>query len=95
MATECASTGSLVRGVTGGEDAHLSGQLRRHVEDDLAVVDQPVRKVAADTVAALHRPHPLREPAPGLQHLRIASVIRAIPTLHHYLTAFIDDLDRG
>jgi hypothetical protein len=71
------------------------GQLRRDIHNGLTVVDQPVRQMLADAVAALHRPYPLREPAPGLQHFRVADVIRAIPTLRPCLTVFVDDLDCG
>jgi hypothetical protein len=39
--------------VAGGEDPHLRGQLRRHVEDDLTVVHEPVRNVLPDAIAAL------------------------------------------
>jgi hypothetical protein len=47
--------------VTGGEHPHLRRQLRRHAGDHLAVMDQAVRQVPADAVAALHRPDPVRE----------------------------------
>jgi len=47
--------------VSGGEHPHLRGQLRRHAGDGLAVMDQAVRQVPADAVAALHRPDPVRE----------------------------------
>jgi len=81
--------------VAGREDAHLRGQLRRHINDGLTVVDQPVREVLADTVGALYRPHPLREPASGLQHLGVAGIIGAIPASRPCLTAFVHNLDRG
>jgi hypothetical protein len=41
--------------VTGGEHPDPCGELRRHIDDGLAVVDQPVRDVLADAVAALDR----------------------------------------
>jgi hypothetical protein len=47
--------------VASGGHPHLRGQLRRHAGDDLDVMDQAVRQVPADAVAALHRPDPVRE----------------------------------
>jgi hypothetical protein len=46
-------------------------------------------------VAALHRPHPLGEPAAGGKHLRIAGVVGAIPADREYPAALVDDLDGG
>lgn len=48
-------------------------KFRRHVQHGLAVMDQPVHDMPTDAVAALHRPYPLGEPAPGRQHFRIAN----------------------
>jgi len=55
--------------VAGGEHPHLHRQLRRHVAHRFAVMHQPVLDVFADTVAALHHPHPIGEPSALGQHL--------------------------
>ena len=65
--------------VAGGEDPHLRGQLRRHVDDDLTVVHEPVRDVPADAVAALDRPDPVRVPAARGEHLGVAGLVGAEP----------------
>jgi hypothetical protein len=70
--------------VAGGEYPHLRRQLRRHIQNDLAVVDQAVRDVLADAVAALNRPLPVSEPAPGHQHFRVTTLIGAEFSRHDY-----------
>ena len=65
--------------VAGGEHPDLRRQLRRHVEHRLTVVDQAVRDVLADAVAALDRPHPVSEPAARGEHLRVAGLVGAEP----------------
>ena len=62
--------------VARGEHPHLRCQFRRHIQHCLVVVDQPVGDMPADAIAALHRPHPVTEPAPRCQHLGITKLIR-------------------
>lgn len=81
--------------VTGGEDPHLRGQLRRHIDHALPVVDQPVRDVFADAVAALDRPDPLVELPAGFEHLAIPGLVGAVPANGLDLAVFVDDLNRG
>jgi hypothetical protein len=81
--------------VAGGEHPHLSRQLRRHIQDDLAVVHQAVRQMPADAVAALHRPDPGRELSRRRQHLGITSLVRAVRPGRQHRGLLIDDLDRG
>jgi len=81
--------------VAGGEHPHLRGQLRRHIDDGLAVVHQAVRQVPADAIAALHRPDPVREPPGRGQHFRIPGLVRAIPARCQYYRPLAGDLDRG
>ena len=57
--------------VAGVEQPDPGGELRRDVDDVLAVVEQPLRQRPAGAVAALDRPDPL---GPGLRRsLRIAA----------------------
>jgi hypothetical protein len=49
--------------VSGRQHPHPGGQLGRHVQDVLAVSDQPLGQWPAHPAGALHRPAPLR---PGL-----------------------------
>jgi hypothetical protein len=51
----------------GVEDPHPGGQFRRHVQDGLAVGDQPLGDVPPDAGASLDRPDPVRELAAGRQ----------------------------
>ena len=81
--------------VASGEHPHLRGQLRRHAGDGLAVMDQAVRQVPADAVAALHRPDPVRERPRRGQHFRIPGLVRAVPARRQHYCPLIDDLDRG
>jgi hypothetical protein len=64
--------------VAGGEHPHLRGQLGGHVKDGLAVVDQAVRQVPADAVAALDRPDPVRELTRRGQHLGVPVRVCAV-----------------
>ena len=81
--------------VPGGEHPHLRGQLRRHAGHDLAVMNQAVRQVPADAVAALHRPDPVRELPRRGQHVRIPGLVRAVPARRQHYRPPVDDLDRG
>ena len=58
-------------------------------------MDQAVRQVPADAVAALHRPDPVCEHTGSSEHLRIAGLVRAIPARCRYYRPLVDDLDRG
>jgi hypothetical protein len=81
--------------VAGREHPHLRRELRRHIQDGLAVMDQPVRDVPADTVTALHCPYPVGEPAPGRQHLGVAGLIGAEFTGPDLVASIVDNFDRG
>jgi hypothetical protein len=93
MATECASTGSLLRGVAGGEHPHLRRQLRRHIQHGLTVVDQPMGDVLADAVTALHRPGALAVAPPSGEHGGVAGLVRAVAARREDPAAVVDDLD--
>ena len=67
--------------VAGREHPHLGRQLRRHIDHGLAVMDQAVRDVFADAVAALDRPHPFSERRACGEHLRVAGLVGAEPAL--------------
>ncbi len=60
--------------VAGGVDPYLRGEFRGDVEDGFTVVDQSVREVAADAVAALDRPDPIVESLSSTEHFRITGV---------------------
>ena len=94
-ATECAPDRVGLAAVAGGEHPHLRGQLRRHVKDDLAVMDQAVRQMPADAVAALHRPDPVRELTRRGEHLGVSRRVRAVLPRRQHPGLLIDDLDRG
>jgi hypothetical protein len=81
--------------VASGEHPHLRGQLRRHAGHGLAVMNQAVRQMPADAVAALHRPDPVREPPGRGQHLGVPGLVRAIPARRQHRGLLVDDLDRG
>ena len=51
--------------LAGREDPGPRRQLRRDVDDLLAIGQQPQRDVAADAAAALDRPDPVRPPLAG------------------------------
>jgi hypothetical protein len=57
-------------------------------------VDEAVREVFPDAVAALHRPHPVIELPPGGEQLRIPGAVSAEAALAQHHGAFVDDLDR-
>jgi hypothetical protein len=71
--------------VAGGEDPYLRRQPGGHIQDRLAIGDEPVRDVPAGPVAALNRPDPVTELPPGPEHFRIASLVSAIPAHRHHL----------
>jgi hypothetical protein len=81
--------------VARGEDPHLGGQLRRHIDHRLAVVHQAVREVLADSIAALNRPQAAAElPARG-EHLRIVDLVRAEPATRQHRGPLVHHLDGG
>ncbi|MEU4522599.1 hypothetical protein AB0F52_28285 [Amycolatopsis sp. NPDC024027] len=76
----------------------IDQRTQRHhsvVDHGLAVGDQALREMAADALAALDRPHPLRMPATGGQHAVVAVLVGAEPTGVQHVLAFVDDLDGG
>ena len=75
-------------------NTRAGGQLRWHVDDVLTVGDQALGHMPADTVAALHRPHPLRVPAAGGEHGPVAVRIGPIAALSEDLLPPVDHLDR-
>ena len=95
IATEWASTGSLLRVVAGGEHPHLRRQLRRHIQDGLTVVDQAMGDVLTDVVAAFHRPTPVVEPAACCEHRGVTGLVGAVAAHRDHLAAFVDHLDSG
>jgi hypothetical protein len=58
-------------------------------------VDQPVGDMPADAVAALQRPRPVAESAPGYQHLGISDLIRAEFPGRDPVAEFVDHFNRG
>ncbi|WP_246608076.1 phosphotransferase [Paractinoplanes toevensis] len=64
-----------------------------HVHDDLAVGDQALRDVSADTVAALDRPLAVFVTAAGGQHGLVAVGVGAEAALPDRLFTLVDDLD--
>ena len=68
--------------LTGREDPRPGRQLRRHVDDLLAIGEQPHRDVAADAAAALDRPDPVR-PLAARSSSIAASRPRRCRTGHH------------
>jgi hypothetical protein len=78
----------------GGEYPHLGGELGGYVEHGLAVGDQPLGQVPADTVSALYRPQPLREPAAHSEHLPVAVLVSAEPARGQHGLALVDNLNR-
>ena len=78
-----------------GEQAGPGGQLRWHTGDRLAVGDQALREVAADPIAALHRPDTVLELPPRGQHRPVTVPVSAEPAPRQHLLPFIDDLDGG
>ena len=81
--------------LSGVEQPHPGRQLRGHVEHRFPVGDQPLGDVPADSGAAFHRPHTLREPSAGREHLLVAIGVRAVAVLVQNLLLFVDDLDHG
>jgi len=80
--------------LSGREDPGSRRQLRRHVDDLLAIVEQPQRDVAADAAAALDRPDPVRPPPQVLEHRPVAGHVGAEPAATQHLLVGVHDLDR-
>lgn len=72
-----------------------AGQLRRHVHDDLSVGEQALGEVLTDPVAALHRPHPIREPATDDEHVPIAGGVGGEPALAENTLRSVEYFDGG
>jgi hypothetical protein len=81
--------------VAGGEHPHLRRELRWHVDHRLTVVDQPVREVLADAVAALDRPQPIRILTASVEHRVVPGLVCAVSTHRQNPAAVVDDFDRG
>lgn len=60
-------------------DPHPRRQLRRYVDDSLAMVEQAKDDVLADALTALDRPHPLRPGRRDGQHRLEPSHVRGEP----------------
>jgi hypothetical protein len=48
----------------------------------------------ADAVAALNRPHSIRETAAFGQHVAVAALVRGEPSGRQHFAVLVDDLDR-
>ena len=82
-------------GMSGVEHPDAGGQLGWHVEDPLAVGEQPRRHRPASAIGALHRPRPAR-PLPAVpQHRPVAAGIGAEPAGREQHLPLVADLDRG
>ena len=81
--------------VAGVEQPDPGGELRRDVDDLLAVLEEPLRQRPAGTVAALDRPDPLRPGLDVLAHRGVAGPVGGEPTRAEQLLVLVDDLDRG
>jgi hypothetical protein len=62
--------------VPGVELAGAGRQLRRHVHDVLTIGQQPLRQWPSGTVAAFHRPHPVRVTGHVLSHRGVPGLVR-------------------
>jgi hypothetical protein len=79
--------------LAGGEHAGPGGQFRGHVQDGLAVGDQPLGDVPADAGAALDGPDVVLVLTAGGEQGLVAVTVGAEPALADGLFAVIDDLD--
>ena len=68
-------------------------ELRRDVDDVLAVGQQPLRQRPAGTVAALHRPRPLGVAGDVFAHRRVPGLVRGEPAGRQDRLLVVDDLD--
>jgi len=81
--------------VPGVEQPHPRGQLGRHVDDDLAGLEQPLSQGTTGTVGALDRPHPRRPRRHVRLHRRVPGPVRGEPPIAELAFVLVDDLDRG
>jgi hypothetical protein len=81
--------------LAGGEHAGAGGQLRGHVEDGLAVGDQPLGDVPTDPGAPFDGPHAVFVLAAGGEHRLVAVAVGAEAASAHGLLAVVHDLDGG
>jgi hypothetical protein len=81
--------------VTGVEQPDPSSELRRDVDNVLAVLEESLRQRAAGAVAALDRPDPLGLGAGVLAHRRVASPIGRESPRPKRLLVLINDFDGG
>ncbi|GAA4978812.1 hypothetical protein GCM10025331_87010 [Actinoplanes utahensis] len=79
--------------LAGSEHAGAGGQLRRHVEDGLAVGDQALGDVPADAAAAFNRPDAVGVFAAGGEHRLVAVAVGAEPALADRLLTLVHALD--
>lgn len=66
--------------MAGVEEPHPRGELGRHVNDLLAVLEKPLSQRTSDTVGSFDRPDPFR---PGLRvgaHRRVSGLVGGEPT---------------
>jgi hypothetical protein len=79
----------------GSEYPRPGRQLRRDVDDVLALGRQPLRDVPADALATLDRPDPLRPLPPITQHRHEAVDVGAEPSAAEHLFVGRHRLNRG
>lgn len=89
------ASGVGLAALPGGEHPRPRGQLRRHIHHNLAVGNQPLGQVLTDPVAALHRPHPIREPATDGEHVPITGRVGGEPSLTENTFGAVKRLDGG
>ena len=80
--------------LAGREHPGPGRQLRWHTGHRLAISDQALREVAADPVAALHRPDTVLELAARGQHRPVTVPVSTKPAPEQHLPPVIDTLDR-
>ena len=93
-ATACASWASVLRLWPVSSSSGSGAELGRHVDDVLAVGEQPLRQRAAGAVAALDRPDPLPVGRDVFAHRRVAGLVGAEPAGRQDCLVVVDDLDR-
>ena len=81
--------------VAGVEQPDPGRELRRDVDDLLAVLEESLRQRPAGSVAALDRPDPLRPGRGVLAHRCVAGPVGGEPARAQQLLTLVDDLDGG
>jgi hypothetical protein len=79
--------------VAGVEEPHPRRQLRRHVDDPFAGLEEPLSQWPSGTVAALDRPHAVRPGCDVPPHCGVAGLVGGEPTRAEQLLVVINDLD--